>query len=52
VAFGQERLLATAQANLELPAQQMQETLLAATHQFVAEAPQFDDITLMVLRRT
>ena len=39
-------------SNLGLPAQKVQEALLAATHRFVAQAPQFDDITLMVLRRT
>lgn len=49
--FGQERLLEIAQANLGQSAQNIQDTLIAEIHQFVDDAPQFDDITLMVVVR-
>ena len=58
IPFGQERLLdviqdshgplATSMAN----AQEMGEAVLAAVHRFVGSAPQFDDLTLMVVART
>jgi sigma-B regulation protein RsbU (phosphoserine phosphatase) len=49
--FGQERLLGSVQANLGLSAQEMQDALMAEVHEFVGDAPQFDDIALMVLVR-
>jgi serine phosphatase RsbU (regulator of sigma subunit) len=49
--FGQERLLAAAQAHLGRSAQELQQALLAKVYDFVGDAPQFDDITLMVLVR-
>jgi sigma-B regulation protein RsbU (phosphoserine phosphatase) len=49
--FGTERLLSTIQSNLERPAQEIQETILTAIHQFVGGVPQFDDIALVVLGR-
>jgi sigma-B regulation protein RsbU (phosphoserine phosphatase) len=49
--FGTERLLATIQANLERPAQEIQETILTAIHHFVGGVPQFDDIALVILGR-
>jgi sigma-B regulation protein RsbU (phosphoserine phosphatase) len=51
VFFGKERLLEIAKANVGRSAWEMQDVLLAAVHEFVGEAPQFDDITLMVLVR-
>jgi tetratricopeptide (TPR) repeat protein len=51
-AFGQDRLLAAAQASLERAAPEVQENLLAGIRQFVQDAPQFDDLTLLVLKRT
>ena len=52
MAFGQDRLLAVAQASLGRAAQEVQEELLAGLRQFVQNAPQFDDLTLLVLKRT
>jgi serine phosphatase RsbU (regulator of sigma subunit)/DNA-binding NarL/FixJ family response regulator len=49
--FGEERLLNVAQANLGRSAQEIQEALIAAIREFVGDAPQFDDITLLVLVR-
>lgn len=49
--FGQERLLHVAQANLGRSAQAIQEAVLGEVHAFVGDAPQFDDIALMVLVR-
>ena len=49
--FGEERLRETVQANLGRPAQDVQDGLIAAVHEFVGDAPQFDDITLMVVVR-
>jgi sigma-B regulation protein RsbU (phosphoserine phosphatase) len=49
--FGQERLLGSVQANLGRSAQEMQDALMAEVHEFVSDAPQFDDIALMVLVR-
>jgi serine phosphatase RsbU (regulator of sigma subunit)/DNA-binding NarL/FixJ family response regulator len=51
VFFGKERLLEIAKANVGRSAREIQDVLLAAVHEFVGEAPQFDDITLMVLVR-
>jgi PAS domain S-box-containing protein len=50
--FGSERLLEVARANLGQSAQDVQEALIAAVHEFVGDAPQFDDITLMVIVRS
>jgi sigma-B regulation protein RsbU (phosphoserine phosphatase) len=52
VFFGQERLLEVAEANRGQPAQDVQAALLAEVHQFVGDAPQFDDIALMVVVRS
>ena len=49
--FGQERLLESVQANLGRSAQEMQDALMAEVHKFVGDAPQFDDIALMVVVR-
>ena len=49
--FGEERLLEAARASVGRSAQGAQDALLAAVHRFVGDAPQFDDITLMVLAR-
>jgi serine phosphatase RsbU (regulator of sigma subunit) len=50
-AFGEDRLREIVQANLERPAQDMQDTLMTEIHNFVGDAPQFDDITLMIVVR-
>jgi ABC-type cobalamin/Fe3+-siderophores transport system ATPase subunit len=49
--FGTEGLLAFAQSHLDHPAQAMHDALLARLQQYRGEEPQFDDITLMVVRR-
>jgi sigma-B regulation protein RsbU (phosphoserine phosphatase) len=49
--FGEERLLEVAQANLGRSARDVQDALMAEVHEFVGDAPQLDDITLMVLVR-
>jgi serine phosphatase RsbU (regulator of sigma subunit) len=49
--FGEARLLQAAQANLELPAQDIQSALMAQVHEFTVDAHQSDDITLAVLVR-
>ncbi len=50
--FGKERLLEVVRTNLGQPAQNVQNALLAEVHEFVGDAPQFDDITLMVIVRS
>jgi serine phosphatase RsbU (regulator of sigma subunit) len=56
--FGQERLLKVMQAGMhstaghEPSAQNLQTELLAEIHAFVGSAPQFDDLTLMVVVKT
>jgi serine phosphatase RsbU (regulator of sigma subunit) len=55
--FGQEGLLEVIQgfrgplATSTADAQEMEEAVLAAVHRFVGNAPQFDDLTLMVVAR-
>ena len=49
--FGEERLLEVARANLFRSAQEMQEALIAEVHEFVGDAPRFDDVALMVVVR-
>ena len=47
--FGQERLLEVAQQAQGCTAEEIQQALLDEIHNFVGDAPRFDDITLMVL---
>ena len=49
--FGEEPLIEIARQNREQPAQQTVEKLFAAVLAFCGEAPQTDDMTVMVLRR-
>ncbi len=49
--FKEDRLVETTLANLHLPAQELQTAILKNVQEFVGEASQFDDITLLVLRR-
>ena len=49
--FGQERLLAAAQATLGRPAQEVQAGLLAEMRRFLGDVPQSDDITVVVVVR-
>jgi sigma-B regulation protein RsbU (phosphoserine phosphatase) len=55
--FGQERLLEAIQANhtssdpTTVNAQEIEQAVLSAVHDFVGDAPRFDDLTLMVVTR-
>jgi serine phosphatase RsbU (regulator of sigma subunit) len=49
--FGSERLLEAVQANQGRPARALQDDLLGRLQRFIGDAPQFDDITLMVIAR-
>lgn len=50
--FGAERLLAAARAHHGAGAETMRRGIMTAVDAFVEDAPQFDDIALMVLKRT
>ena len=49
--FKSESLVAVIQAHLGESAEMLQKSILDAVYDFVGDAPPFDDITLMVLRR-
>ncbi len=49
--FGSEGILRVAQSNLGQPAQRLLQDLLSHLQQFTGDQPQFDDITLMAVRR-
>jgi sigma-B regulation protein RsbU (phosphoserine phosphatase) len=49
--FDEERLLRVVQANVGYSAQRIQDALIGEVHGFVGQAPQSDDITVMVLVR-
>ena len=49
--FGDERLLEIVKASMHLPAATIVNRVFDAIDQFVVSAPQFDDITILVLRR-
>ena len=49
--LGEERLLETILNCTKCSAQEIQDALVAEVHSFVGDAPQFDDITLMVIKR-
>jgi serine phosphatase RsbU (regulator of sigma subunit) len=49
--FGQERLNRAAQGRLGLAASEMQTAILSDIRAHIGEAPQFDDITLIIARR-
>jgi len=49
--FGQDRLLEAVQASQGSSAQDIQDSLLTAVHNFVGNTVQFDDIALMVVMR-
>ena len=48
--FGQERMLDTLNSNLNAPPTELLNAINAAVADFVNEAPQFDDLTMMCLR--
>ena len=49
--FDEERLLDVAQANIGRSAQEMLDAIMLKLHEFVGDAPQSDDIALVVLVR-
>jgi sigma-B regulation protein RsbU (phosphoserine phosphatase) len=49
--YGDDRFINVGQANMGRPAAEIQEAILASLYDFVAGAPQFDDITMLVLTR-
>jgi sigma-B regulation protein RsbU (phosphoserine phosphatase) len=49
--FGDDRFIKVGQANMGRPAAEIKEAILTSLYDFVAGAPQFDDITLLVLKR-
>jgi serine phosphatase RsbU (regulator of sigma subunit) len=49
--FNEDLLLEVAEGNLGVSAYDMQNAILERIHDFVGDAPQFDDITLMILTR-
>ena len=49
--FGEERLLDALRRNRDRPATDVQEAVLAEVRAFVGDAPQFDDLTWMILAR-
>ena len=48
--FGEERLIAAMRQHSELPAEQLRNAILAEVDRFVGEAPQHDDVTLVVAK--
>ena len=48
--FGEDRLKAIIQKNATLPAMEILERILAGVEEFTGDMPQFDDITLLVIR--
>ena len=49
--FGEERLVAVSQQKKAAPAEEIHEKILSDIQTFVGDAPQFDDMTLMVIQR-
>lgn len=49
--FGEARLLAVARQSMTCSVEEMQRAILADVHAFVGDAPQADDLTLLVLGR-
>jgi sigma-B regulation protein RsbU (phosphoserine phosphatase) len=49
--FGEDRLLKSVQVNMGRPAQDIQDAVIADVSEFIDDAPQYDDITLVVLVR-
>ena len=49
--FSLERLLHTLQAHRQRPATEIVDLVFREIDLFVGDAPQFDDITLMVMKR-
>jgi sigma-B regulation protein RsbU (phosphoserine phosphatase) len=48
--FGEERLYSVIRKNVRLPAHEILTKILEGVQQFTSDMPQFDDITLMVIK--
>jgi sigma-B regulation protein RsbU (phosphoserine phosphatase) len=48
--WGEQRLLETAKSCLSLPAEQVIDRIMSAADTFAAGAPQYDDMTLVVIK--
>ena len=48
--WGEERMIAAAQACRTLPAGRMIDRMIAAADAFAADAPQYDDMTLVIVK--
>jgi len=50
--FGEKRLIELIQSNAHLPAQAMLEKILSAVDGFADGMPQFDDMTMLIIKGT
>jgi len=50
--FGEQRLITALKSNATLPAEAIHSAVLEALHGFSGETPQYDDATLVILKRT
>ena len=50
--FGEDRLTSVVRASLDAPVETIVERVFEAIDAFAGGAPQFDDITLLVVRRS
>ena len=50
--YDMERLQNTIRQNAEMPAEQLQTTIIDSVVQFVGEAEQYDDITIVIIKNT
>lgn len=51
VVFSEERVIEIMRANMGRTAQELQQSLLAEVHDFVGDAPRFDDLTMVTIVR-
>jgi sigma-B regulation protein RsbU (phosphoserine phosphatase) len=49
--FGEAPMITAVRAHIDEPVTVMETAVIDAIHAFVADAPQFDDITLMIVKR-
>ena len=49
--FGEQRLMTILQANAHRSAEVIEDRVIAAVYDFAGDAPQFDDITVMIVTR-
>ena len=49
--FGEAPMITAVRTHINEPVTVMETTVIDAIHEFVGQAPQFDDITLMIVKR-